>query len=410
MAARLYVSLSITAALSMMSGAAISRDGPCLGRVEGGQSVRYSLRIPANSLLCLRTDVFLASLQINLRDPDGNIVAEVHPPPNLYGAYSLAAMPQRAGEYTLEVANGQPSSQWAAYEIRLIELRGRIDSDAHRLDAERLLNRAIDTVGSVPTAEAAAAALHACGKDPDVLCQARASFVTGLLYLHANQYREADRAFGHTLEFQTHNDYLEAAVLNQLLLTKTKLGDFAGAAGVAIKAVAASEKAGSPNLKAIAHSRRAGVHRFLGEDSEVILESEEAIRIAESAGLDFITTETRVRLAEMLMSHGDPRAEEVAKAALATSRAYRLVSLEAYALNTLANIRYRLGDPQSALDYASQATPLYASGLDLIGQAQNLYLLAGIYSGLRPAATINSICGSVILHDRLCFASGSDNR
>lgn len=373
--------LALTATLSEAAEAPFSRESPAQGTLDGGKSIRYSFHLPAQSFFCLRADALQTALRVGVRTPAGQTLTEVLAPKGLYGAYSLAGTSTDTGDYFVEVSNDSPRP--AAYEIRLVELRPAAATDPQRIEAEKLLNQAIDGAATVPADRGAAAVLQACDKTPDAPCRARAGFVAGLLYLHANQFAKADPEFERALSFDSNDDYLKASILNWRLSVQTRLGNFSAAQDIAQRAVEAAERAHSPNLQAMAYTRRTAVSRSLGQDDDVIADFQHAIQIAESAGLRSVAAESQVQLASVLLAYGEPGAEELLQSALATSETLNLKQHQAFALNTLATLRRRQGDPQGALEYASRATTLYADGTDPGGQTDNLEQLAGIFSDLR---------------------------
>jgi CHAT domain-containing protein len=377
------LALAVLALTATLSDAAevFSGENPAQGPLNAGKSIRYSFHLPAQSFFCLRADALQTALHVTVRAPEGKTVAEAQAPKGLYGAYSLAGTSPAAGDYVLEISNDSPRP--AAYEVRLVELRPASPNDSKRIEAEKLLNQAIDAAASVPSDQGAVAALRACDQVADERCRARAVFVAGLLYLYQNQFPKADQEMERALAFETNDDYSRAAILNWRMMVQTRLGNFSAARDTAQRAVDASEKAHSSNLLAMAYTRRTAISRSLGQDDEVISDFRHAIQIAESAGLRSVAVESQVQLASILLAYGEPGAEELLQAALATSEALKLNEHEAFALNTLVTVRRRQGDPQGALEYASRATPLYADGTDPGGQADNLLLLAAIFADLR---------------------------
>jgi tetratricopeptide (TPR) repeat protein len=113
-----------------------------------------------------------------------------------------------------------------------------------------------------------------------------------------------------------------------------------------------------------------------------IQECKEAVKAAEGGGLTLVAAETKVRIADMLAHQGDVNAEEVGMSALQSYRNEDEREGQAYALTILANNRYRRGDFQGALKFASEAAPFYADGSDPIGQSSNLRTLGNIYARL----------------------------
>jgi CHAT domain-containing protein len=371
------------------SAASLALGQTATGVVKSGDTVEYVIAAPAYSYLAVRVSAFGRPLRFALREAGGKAVGEAAPMPNLFGAFELAAISGDAAMYALQISSSSPGDRQGTYEVQLVELAPASERYEEWVRVNDRLNQAAAKLVSVPAddravAQAASEIDRACPAAPQPRCLPRARFIKALLYMRANRFDRAAAGLQQAIDSTAAHDdtSLAAAASNELALVWSKLGNFRAGLETAVRSVELAPRVQSRYLTATAHSRLCGMLLHAGQTNDAMKECEAAVAVARASHLMAVSAEAEVRQAQLMAMRGDKRAQQVATSALQVFRSEHVREGEAYALDTLANIRFSLGDFQGALDFANQASPIYDELSDPHGRAGNLRLLGTTYARL----------------------------
>ncbi len=108
------------------------------GTLAGDRAHGVRLALPADSFLHIEADTRGVDAVVLLRDTDGTELARLHSPARRWGAETLSAIVETAGDYRIEVRRLVTPNAEGTYRVEILELRPATDGDALRLEAERL--------------------------------------------------------------------------------------------------------------------------------------------------------------------------------------------------------------------------------------------------------------------------------
>jgi tetratricopeptide (TPR) repeat protein len=327
-------------------------------RLAGGGTDTFRIPLAAGQFVHLEVIQKGSDLAVTLRDPEGHSLMDMDSANNRYGPETVAAIAGAAGDYRLEVKDGNPRDAPTPYEVRVVELRQALSGDHNLVVALKNYNDGL----RLWEQRTAAARQQAIEKH--------------------ERARDFFRASG--------DGYMLGLSLFSLGAELGDSGEFRRALPVYQEAATLFRAAGDPRMEAQAFNNEGGARDVLGEPKE-------ALRAYRQSLADHVQQGDRREQANLLNNIGVAEAEmgdwqntlRDYRQALELCREAGDRRLQAIILNNTGVAYRNLGDTAQAQALFEQALPLRRAVGDKRGEATTLENLAETYRSIgQPAKAL----------------------
>jgi CHAT domain-containing protein/predicted negative regulator of RcsB-dependent stress response len=341
----LAVSFAVNAQSILTIGVPVERE---LGSAE---KHTFSLALNANQFLRVVVAQTGIDVVVKLSAPNGDTLVEANNPDGLGVDERLSFIANKTGAYVLEVRTAKANAERGKYSIKIVTLRAANLKDQAQVAAERLFDEA-DQLRLQQTSESRRAAIRKLEEAAPLFAKA------------------GDKA-------------AEANTLRTVGTIHGRLSEFAKAAELYQKAIAAFRLAGDKRNQAETHNSLGAIYFYTNQQENSFAQVEQAAALYRELNDKRGEAETLGNLGSLAHQAGQPRKGlQYFFQSLPVLQAENDPRNAARTLSNIASIYDDLGEPQPALEHYNRALTLRRQLNDRRGIATTLHNLASVYKSL----------------------------
>ena len=374
------VSPAPPAAQTLQPGAALER------RLAAKEIHAYEIDVPKGRFLGIRVDQRGADVVVTVFEPGGSALRKHDGPSGDVGVESVSFVSPRSARYRVEISSFDQQAFPGGYRIELDGPRAPRDGDTARIAAEVILEKAeveFDRGTADSYAAARAGYEEAARRFASIDPEQQAMVLLGAASANTQRGRtdDAERIASQALAAarRARDPRLESMALDQVSFNRFLREGRPEAMEPLRQAIALDS---SPRIRSAQYTNLAYFHWLLGQYEDALVENEEAVKIARSAGSRVAEARCLKNLAQVYWSLGLPRrALAYADQALEAVRgAPEGARTEGHVLTARGRIWLALQDDARALEDLTAALAIRRRLGDGLGEALALIEVARIHA------------------------------